>query len=146
MSPTLPIDPKEIAAMADLLVPEDCRDLFVGKTVMLSTLNADGSIQTTAVWSLLGADGVLRTSLSKNRQKYRNLLANPTATVFALAADNPYRFLEIRATVTIEDDGDRSFLTSLLASYGRTLEDFGAPGLEPRVAVTFTPTRVRTSG
>lgn len=132
--------------MADLLVPEDYRDLFTGTTVMLSTLNPSGSIQTTAVWSLLGEDVVLRTSLSKNRQKYRNLLANPTATVFALAADNQYRFLEIRATATIDDDGDKSFLTSLLASYGRTLEQFGAPGLEPRVVVTFTPTRVRTSG
>jgi PPOX class probable F420-dependent enzyme len=132
--------------MADLLVPESHRDLFTGTTIMLSTLNPDGSIQTTAVWSLLGEDGVVRTSLSKNRQKYRNLLANPTATVFALAADNPFRFIEIRATATIEDDSDKTFLTSLLATYGRTLEQFGAPGLEPRVVVTFAATRVRPSG
>ncbi|ADP82631.1 TIGR03618 family F420-dependent PPOX class oxidoreductase [Pseudofrankia inefficax] len=132
--------------MADLLVPESHRDLFTGTTIMLSTVNPDGSIQTSAVWSLLGEDGVLRTSLSKNRQKYRNLLANPTATVFALAADNPFRFIEIRATATIEDDSDKTFLTSLLATYGRTLEQFGAPGLEPRVVVTFAATRVRPSG
>ncbi|MBL7494430.1 TIGR03618 family F420-dependent PPOX class oxidoreductase [Frankia sp. AgB1.9] len=132
--------------MADLLVPESHRDLFTGTTIMLSTVNPDGSIQTSAVWSLLGEDGVLRTSLSKNRQKYRNLLANPTATVFALAADNPFRFIEIRATATIEDDSDKTFLTSLLATYGRTLEQFGAPGLEPRVVVTFEAARVRPSG
>ena len=132
--------------MADLLVPETHRDLFTGTTIMLSTINPDGSIQTTAIWALLGEDGVLRTSLSKNRQKYRNLLANPTATVFALAADNPFRSVEIRATASIEDDSDKSFLTSLLASYGLTLEQLGAPGLEPRVAVTFDATRVRPSG
>jgi PPOX class probable F420-dependent enzyme len=132
--------------MADLQVPESHRDLFAGRTVALSTLNADGSIQTTAVWSLLGEDGVLRTSLSKNRVKYRNLLAKPAVTVFALAPDNPYRFVEIRATVTIEEDADRAFLSALLATYGLTLEKFGAPGLEPRVVVTLNATRVRTTG
>ncbi|MBL7500092.1 pyridoxamine 5'-phosphate oxidase family protein [Frankia sp. CNm7] len=130
--------------MADtLVVPETHRDLFTSATVALSTLNADGSIQTTAIWALLGEDGVLRTSLSKNRHKYKNLAARPTATVFAISPTNPYHTAEIRATAIIEDDADKSFLVAMLATYGRTLEQFGSPGLEPRVVVTFQATRVR---
>ncbi|OHV32413.1 MULTISPECIES: pyridoxamine 5'-phosphate oxidase family protein [Pseudofrankia] len=129
--------------MADtLVVPETHRDLFTGTTFLLSTLNADGSIQTTAIWGLVGEDGVVRTSLSKNRHKYRNMVARPTATVFAISPSNPYHTAEIRAQAIIEEDVDKSFLTTMLASYGRTLADFGAPGLEPRVAVTFRPTRI----
>jgi len=125
-----------------LVVPETHRDLFTGATFGLSTLNADGSIQTTAVWGLLEADGIVRTSLSKNRHKYRNLLARPTATVFAISPSDPFHTAEIRAKAIIEEDEDKAFLARLLATYGRTLEQFGGPGLEPRVAVTFQPTRV----
>jgi PPOX class probable F420-dependent enzyme len=132
--------------MADALVPETHRDLFTGTTVLLSTLNPDGSIQTTAVWSLLDENGVLHTSLSKNRVKYKNLLANPTATVFALATDNPYRGVEVRATASVEDDTDKVFLRELLGAYNLTLEEFGAPGQEDRVVVTFNATRVRVQG
>ncbi|MDT3442388.1 MULTISPECIES: pyridoxamine 5'-phosphate oxidase family protein [unclassified Pseudofrankia] len=133
--------------MADTLaVPETHRDLFTSSTFMLSTLNADGSIQTTAIWGLVGEDGVVRTSLSKNRHKYKNLTARPTATIFAISPSNPHHTAEIRAKAIIEDDTDKSFLVTMLATYGRTLEQFGAPGLEPRVAVTFRPTRVVVLG
>ena len=91
-------------------IPESHRDLLTPATVALSTVNADRSIQTTAVWVLLGDDGVLRMSLATDRQKYRNLLRDPHATVFALDPTNPFRFLEVRATVTIAPDEDKSFV------------------------------------
>lgn len=84
-------------------IPESHRDLVTSATVALSTVNDDGSIQTTAVWVLLGADGLLRTSLSKNRKKYDNLAARPRATVFALAPENAFHTLEVRADVEIEE-------------------------------------------
>ena len=126
--------------MAAPTIPESHRDLLTRATVALSTANADGSIQTTAVWVLLGGDGVLRMSLAKNRQKYRNLERDPRATVFALDPQNPFRFLEIRATITIEPDTDRSFARSVFDAYG---SDLSAELLEEdRVVVTFTPDRV----
>lgn len=80
--------------MSTLTMPDSHRDLVTSTTVALSTINDDGSIQTTAVWVLLDGDGVLRTSLAKNRKKYSNLVARPQATIFAIASDNPFHTLE----------------------------------------------------
>jgi PPOX class probable F420-dependent enzyme len=111
--------------------------------VTLSTLNRDSSIQSTAIWIHHGEDGVLRASLAKSRQKYRNLLRQPLATVFALSGADPFHSLEVRANVELADDPDRAFLAELLVPYGQTLERFGA---EERVVVTFKPIRVRVTG
>ena len=46
---------------------------------------------------LLGDDGVLRMSLATNRQKYRNLVRDPHATVFALDPQNPFRMPDLLA-------------------------------------------------
>jgi PPOX class probable F420-dependent enzyme len=128
-------------------VPETHHDLVIGATVGLSTLNADGSIQTTAVWVLLDEDGVLRTSLAKNRVKYTNLLERPTATVFSISTTNPMKTLEIRANVEIQDDDpERSFMAKLIATYGMTLESMAEQTAEDRVIVTFAPTRIRAQG
>jgi PPOX class probable F420-dependent enzyme len=121
-------------------IPESHRDLLTKATVPLSTVNADGSIQTTAVWVLLGDDGVLRMSLATNRQKYRNLVRDPRATVFALDPANPFRFLEVRATVTIAPDDDTAFARSVFEAYDTDLD--GSLLEEERVVVTFTPERV----
>jgi PPOX class probable F420-dependent enzyme len=130
--------------MADLAIPDSAHDLLTSSTVALSTLNDDGSIQTTAVWCLLGEDGVLRTSLAHARQKYRNLQARPVATVFAVSPSNPYHTVEIRATVTLEPDPDKVFVGQLIATYGMKMEEFPLAA-EERDVVTFHPTRVRTS-
>jgi len=123
-------------------IPESHHDLLTPATVALSTVNLDGSVQTTAVWVVLGDDGVLRTSLATNRQKYRNLARDPRATVFSLDPQNPFRFLEVRATVTIAPDADKSFMRSAFAAYDT--DPAAMPGLleEERVVVTFTPERV----
>jgi PPOX class probable F420-dependent enzyme len=133
--------------MSSHTVPESHQDLITGATVGLSTLNADGSIQTTAVWVLLGDDGVLRTSLAKNRVKYQNLVERPTATVFSISTTNPMKTLEIRAEVDIEDDDpERTFMAKLIATYGMTLESMAEQAAEDRVVVTFRPTRIRAQG
>lgn len=128
-------------------IPETHRDLVTASTVALSTLNDDGSIQTTAVWVLLDDDGLLRTSLAKNRKKYDNLLTRPQATVFSVASDNPFHTLEVRANVEItDDDPERSFMAKIIATYGQTLETMAEAAAEDRVVVTFRPTRVRPQG
>ncbi len=130
--------------MSALTIPDSHRDLVTSTTVALSTINDDGSIQTTAVWVLLDDDGVLRTSLAKNRKKYLNLLARRQATIFAIAADNPFHTLEVRATVEVEDDdADRTFMAKIIGTYGQTLESMADQAAEDRVVVTFRPSRVR---
>jgi PPOX class probable F420-dependent enzyme len=133
--------------MENLTIPDSHHDLVTATTVALSTVNSDGSIQTTAVWVLLDSDGVLRTSLAKNRQKYVNLAARPVATVFALAPTNPFHTLEVRSRVELaEDDAARTFMARLIGMYGQTLESMAEQAQEERVIVTFRPTRVRAQG
>lgn len=128
-----------------LTVPATHADLVTGTTVALSTTNADGSIQTTAVWVLLGEDGLLRTSLAKARTKYENLLARPQVTVFSISPTNPFHTVEVRAVAEVTPDEDRSFMAELVATYGQSLETMAAQAAEDRVVVTFRPTRVRAS-
>ncbi|CUU57633.1 PPOX class probable F420-dependent enzyme [Parafrankia irregularis] len=117
------------------------RDLLEsGHTVTLATVGADGQPQVTAIWAMLDGDHV-RTSLHPGRQKYRNLVARPQATLFVIDPGNPYRTLEVRGTVEITEDTDLAFLRRLLAVYGSDLEHFPAP-VDGRVVVTLRPTRI----
>ncbi|CAN5488540.1 hypothetical protein BH09ACT12_BH09ACT12_12970 [soil metagenome] len=135
------------AASPAAAIPSSHQDLVTSSTVALSTINSDGSIQTTAVWVLLDDDGLLRTSLAKNRMKYDNLIARPTATVFSIAADNPFHTLEVRAQVEIQDDDpERTFMAKIVGTYGQTLETMADQAAEDRVVVTFHPVRVRAQG
>jgi len=110
-----------------------------------TTIDAGGYPQSSAIWYLLDGD-VVRTSLHRSRQKYRNLLQNPKATLLLIDPADQHRTLEFRGEVSIQDeDAEYSFLRRLLAHYGQTLESFSAP-LDDRVVITLTPRRVRTNG
>ena len=133
--------------MPSKAIPESHHDLVTSTTVAISTLNDDGSIQTTAVWILLDDDGVLRTSLAKNRKKFDNLTARPTATIFAISPTNPFHTLEVRADVEIaDDDTARTFMAKVIGMYGQTLETMAEQAAEDRVVVTLNATRVRAQG
>ena len=94
-------------------VPDSLTDLLDGpNTAVLTTVGADGLPQSTAVWYLVADDGVLRTSITTDRQKYRNLVRHPKATLFILDPTNPYRTIEIRANVELTPDPTRRWSTS----------------------------------
>lgn len=117
------------------------RDLLAKpRTVTFATVGADGQPQVTAIWAMLDGD-VVRTSLSRSRQKYRNLVAHPKATLFVIDPQNPFRTLEIRATAEITEDTGLEFLSRLLGFYGSDLETFEGPK-EDRVVITLNPTRI----
>jgi PPOX class probable F420-dependent enzyme len=113
-------------------------------TVALATVSADGQPQVTAIWAMLDGD-VVRTSLFKGRQKYRNLVAHPQVTLFVIDPANPFRTLEVRAIAEISDDPDLAFLQRLLTLYGTDLEHFPAP-THDRVIITLNPTRIIENG
>ena len=126
------------------ILPTSHRDLLEGATVGLSTLNADGSIQASAIWVTVDDRDVVRTSLAKNRHKYVNLMARPVATLLSISPKNPLHALEIRATVDIvDDDAERTFLRQLLATYYSGVDLFPLMAEEERTIVTFHPTRIR---
>jgi PPOX class probable F420-dependent enzyme len=121
-------------------VPATHTDLLEGPhTAVLTTVGADGLPQSTAVWYLVD-DGVLKTSITTDRQKYRNLVRNPRATLFIADPANPYRTLEVRATIELAPDPDKVLLPKFAEAYSTPIEMLDTPG--DRVIATFTPVRV----
>ena len=110
----------------------------------LATGGPTGHPQVTAIWAVLDGDTIV-TSLAGVRQKLKNLVARPQATVFVIDPANPYRTLEVRADVTIGPDPELATLQRVLAAYGTDLASFPGP-LEDRTTVTLHPTRVIALG
>lgn len=122
-------------------IPATHRDLLdLPIPVALATVSDDGRPQVTAVWAVREGDVVLISVLA-SRQKYRNLLARPQATLFVIDPDNPYRTLEIRGDIRIEADPELAGFAKVLAAYGSDLESFGGIR-EGRVLLTLCPQRV----
>src|SRR5690242_19627027 len=99
-------------------VPETHVDLLSLPLVgVLTTIGADGLPQSTALWFLLD-EGELKMSVRTDRQKYRNLLANPKATLFIFDPQSSARTLEIRGEVEISPDHDKEQAQRFAAVYG----------------------------
>lgn len=120
-------------------IPDEYLDLTERPVATIATVGSDGRPQLSAVWFLFD-DGKLRVSLNRTRQKTKNLLANPAATLFILD-ESDYRYLEVRGDVTIEADDDYQFADRVGAKYNADLRQMDGPG-ESRVVVTFEPVKV----
>jgi PPOX class probable F420-dependent enzyme len=122
-------------------VPDSHRDLLDAPVATLATVGADGRPQVSAVWFLAGDDKV-RVSLNTSRQKTKNLIGNPAATLFILDTANPARYLELRGDAKIDPDPDYAFADQIGAKYGGVdLRNMDQPG-ESRVVVTIEPVRI----
>lgn len=111
---------------------------------VLSTLNPDGSPQSSVVWVTRDGDDVL-VSTERGRRKERNMVRDGRVglTVFDLA--NPYLYAEIRGTATITEDTGRTVAVRIAEEYlgpggGKEYAE-GADGAV-RVVVRITPSKV----
>jgi len=129
----------------NITIPESHAEFFTApNTAVLTTVGKDGLPQSTAVWYLVD-DGVLKTSILTSRQKYKNLARHPKASLFVLDPTNPYRSVEVRATVDLAPDPDKALLPRFAEHYDVPVEALEAAG-DDRVVATFTPVRVITNG
>src|SRR4051794_19545765 len=129
-----------------LEIPDSHAEFFSAPhAAVLTTVGGDGLPQSTAVWYLVDDDGVLKTSILTSRQKYKNLARHPKASLFVLDPTNPYRSVEIRATVELAPDEDKALLPKFAARYGVPLEVLEQSG-DGRAVATFTPIRVVVNG
>lgn len=126
-------------------IPETHSDLLTTDVAMLATVGRDGFPQVTATWFLFDDDGLVKLSLNTNRQKVKNLQAQPECTMFFLDRANPYRTLEIRGRAEVSADDDYAFADKLGQKYGADLRTMDQPG-DRRVVVTLRPTKVNTYG
>ncbi len=106
----------------------------------VATVGPDGDPQSTPVWAGGDGEGNIVFSLTKGRQKYRNLVANPAIALSAIDPENPYRYLEIRGTVKrIDDDPKNVFIDSMAKKYmGVDVYPFHQAGDE-RVVIVVAP-------
>jgi PPOX class probable F420-dependent enzyme len=115
-------------------IPSDYADLLDTTTFWhIATLGPDGELQSTPVWR----DGHFVFSLTKGRQKYENLVRNPTVAISGTDPQNPYRYLEMRGTVVrIDDDSTNEFIDSMAKKYmGVDGYPFHQPGDERVVMI-----------
>ena len=126
-------------------IPTTHADLLEApNTAVLTAVGADGQPQSTAVWFLVD-DGAIKTSITTDRQKYKNLARTPKATLFVLDPQNPFRTLEVRAEVDLALDTDRALLPKFAERYNVPVEVLEQAGGD-RVVATLSPVRVVANG
>lgn len=121
-------------------IPDNYRDLLSAEVATLSTIGPDGRPQLSEVWFLAEGDTV-SISLNSSRQKMKNLLAHPAASLLILDLGMPYRYLELRGDAEVSPDPDYAFADKVGAKYGSDLRVHDQPG-QTRYVVTIRPTRV----
>jgi PPOX class probable F420-dependent enzyme len=122
-------------------IPDSHRELLNAQVAVLGTIGASGRPQLSAVWFLADGDTV-KLSLSDKRQKLKNLLANPHASVLIFDPASPYRYLELRGDAEVTEDDNYAFADQVGAKYGGAdLRERDEPG-DVRMIVTLKPARV----
>jgi PPOX class probable F420-dependent enzyme len=111
---------------------------------ILSTLGPDGYPQTTAIWFIRDGDNIV-TSVTTDRQKFKNAVRHPKVTFFVVDPTNQFRTIEIRGDLTSEPDPSLDTLRRVVAPHGLDLETFRGPK-ENRVTITVTPHHIVANG
>jgi PPOX class probable F420-dependent enzyme len=126
-------------------VPESHRDLLQAPlTATLTTIDAKGLPQSTAVWYLVDSDGQLKGSITSDRQKYRNLRGNPQCDLFIIDPQNPFRTLEVRAEAELIADPEKATVAKFAKRYSVD-EAMLTSAEENRYTVTYRPRRIVSS-
>ena len=124
----------------------DLKAMAQGKNfAALTTLMADGQPQTQIVW--VGAtDDQIIINTQVDRQKYRNVLADPRVTVTVFDADNPYRYVEARGTVARTQDGPEAAASIDELSQKYMGQPYGMGPTDVRVILFIDVDRVHKNG
>jgi PPOX class probable F420-dependent enzyme len=126
-------------------VPDSHRDLLQAPlTATLSTVDAQGRPQSTAVWYFVDVDGELKGSITSERQKFKNLRGNPNCALFIIDPQNPYRTLEIRARAELTADPDKETVRKFAGLYGVDEAQL-VDRSEERYTIVYRPRRVIAS-
>jgi PPOX class probable F420-dependent enzyme len=123
-------------------VPESHRDILLAPlTATLTTVDAGGRPQSTAVWYVVDDDGQLKGSITSDRQKYKNLRGNPNCDLIIIDPQNPFRTLEVRAEADLTRDPETATVRKFAKVYGVEESMLVDPG-EDRYSVTYRPRKL----
>lgn len=128
-----------------VLLDDRTRMLFDAKNfAVVSTLDPDGSPQSTVVWAKRDGDDIVF-ALPKGRRKLSNLTRDPRAAIVIFDVADPYASAQVQGTASIEDDPDGLVIDDLSHRYtGGPYPGFAGPNPE-WVTVRITPERLTTS-
>lgn len=109
----------------------------------LATIGPDNTAQVNPMWYAWDGEFVKFTNTNV-RQKYRNVLRNPSAAMSIVDPESGYRYLEVRGVIErIDPDPTGSFWVELATRYG--VESPQPPkDAERRVILYLRPTRYTT--
>jgi PPOX class probable F420-dependent enzyme len=120
---------------------ELARNLLDGRTfAVVSTINPDGAPQSSVIWIKRDGDQVLFSTIL-GRRKTRNMQRDPRINVAMYDPADPYRYVEIRGTVTLTEEGGPELIQELSRKYDDEPFVEGHPD-NVRVVVRVTPTKV----
>ncbi len=115
---------------------------FVG---VVTTLQRDGSPQSTVVWVDVD-DGGVSINTAYGRVKPRNLARDPRISLVVVDPGDPYRWIKVSGTGKLVDEGADDHIDRLSKKYtGRDVYASRQPG-EQRVTVRITSDRILSRG
>ncbi|GAA2644388.1 PPOX class F420-dependent oxidoreductase [Paractinoplanes durhamensis] len=83
---------------------------------MLSTVNGDGSVQSTVVWVKRDGDDLLFSTI-RGRVKTRNMERDPRVSLCAYDPANPYVYFTVEGTVGLDEAGGDALIDELSRKY-----------------------------
>ena len=111
----------------------------------LATLMPDGSPQVHVMW-VDADDRHILINTEVHRRKFKNMTANPLATVLIVDRGDPWTYSEVRGVVveTVTGPEARSHIDALTHKY-LGLDNYPQPITSERAIVKIAPRRVFTS-
>jgi len=108
--------------------------------LVLGTVNPDGGPQSSVIWGKHDSGDVVFSTI-RGRRKTLNMERDPRVSICVYDPADPYRYVEVRGTVSLTEDGGPELIDELSRAYD------GKPWVEPRpdnvrVVVRVTATKV----
>ncbi|RPE34024.1 PPOX class F420-dependent oxidoreductase [Kitasatospora cineracea] len=107
---------------------------------VVSTVQPDGSPQSSVVWVKRDGDDILFSTV-QGRRKHLNLVRDPRISLLVNPADDPYQYFEARGEVTMTTAGGPELIDELSRKYRGEDYRFDGPD-DVRVVVRLTPRKV----
>jgi PPOX class probable F420-dependent enzyme len=99
------------------ILNDSARDVIDGPHVaVLATSNGDGRPQSSVIFIKRDGDTVLFSTI-KGRLKTRNMTRDPRVSLVVVDKNNAGRYVEIRGTVDITDDPDKTLMYEMYDRY-----------------------------
>jgi PPOX class probable F420-dependent enzyme len=117
------------------------RDVIDGPHIaMLATSKRDGRPQSSVIFVKRDGDTVVFSTI-KGRLKTRNMTRNPRVSLLVVEKGNPGRYVEIRGTVDITDDPQKTLMYEMYDRYMGGATPPPEPDAE-RLIVRLTPDKL----